>query len=170
MKASDGKRKPDPSSDTEEYVEVFRQLCARPGMYVGEAQARFTTVAAWIDGFDRARSGGVLLGFREWLVVRAGGGNNFAWPALVWLLVDRSASWPPRGQRANRKAIDVSLALFEEFVAERTKLGLRRVLLDYQRWLWRQPWYDERSPDYVAPPQPRRASARKTSGARHSRG
>ncbi|MFF8638910.1 hypothetical protein ACF052_32480 [Streptomyces pilosus] len=37
----------------------------------------------FLNGFDEARSGGLLRGFNEWLVVRKGELCSFGWPALI---------------------------------------------------------------------------------------
>ena len=47
----------------------------------------FTTVCAYIDGFNTARGGGPLLGFREWLLLKLDDGNNFHWIGLADRLI-----------------------------------------------------------------------------------
>ena len=139
------------SCPTMEYLELFGQVRRRPGMYVGSES--FDSVSAWVDGFDMGRSGGVLVGFKEWLTVRADGGNNLAWTALVRLLAGGDPdTWT---SLENRKAVDLMFALIEAFARERAKRGLRAVLHDYQRWLWKQSWYDAKRPDWIAPPRSR---------------
>src|SRR5947207_973737 len=53
----------------EGFGQMVAHLCARRGMFVGAAD--FSAVVAYIDGFNAARGGGPLLGFREWLTLRA---------------------------------------------------------------------------------------------------
>lgn len=43
----------------------------------------FDTAAALIDGYDLATEGGLLVGFREWLVLRVGCRTNSAWWELA---------------------------------------------------------------------------------------
>jgi hypothetical protein len=146
-----------------DYLDLFEKVRRRPSMYVGGES--FEILAAWVDGFDVARSGGVLVGFREWLIVRCRGGNNLAWPALVRGLAGTTDSRDGMGKRDNRRAIDVMFALIEEFAKDRHRRGLRAILFDYQRWLWRQSWYTADRPGYVAPPGPRRKKSKKTNAA-----
>src|SRR4051812_40435769 len=63
-----------------------------PGMYIPRTD--FYTAAAFILGFDKAREGDVLVGFREWLVLKLGYGDNFAWPELILRL-----AYPEPGAR-----------------------------------------------------------------------
>src|SRR5688572_4551159 len=42
----------------------------------------YAVAAAFVLGYDQACEGGVLVGFREWLVVRVGTGPNLNWIGL----------------------------------------------------------------------------------------
>src|SRR2546426_1003256 len=77
----------------------------RPGMYVSPVE--FAVVAGFLQGLHVAT--GVLTGFREWLVVKLGYGNNLAWPALALRLIFPDAESP--GQEllqdaAQRQAVE----------------------------------------------------------------
>src|SRR5687767_7604818 len=61
--------------------ELFAKVRERTGMYFQEQT--YAVVAAFVLGYDQACEGGVLTGFREWLVMRIGRGSNLTWPPLV---------------------------------------------------------------------------------------
>lgn len=122
---------------------IIVALRDRAGMYV--VPATYDTIVAYLSGHDRALEGGLLVGLREWLVVKLGDGNNLAWPGLVNELRERAGS---QGDDAAARA--VLFDLLEEFFAERSRPnGLRRVFYRYERWLERQPWYGPTSPDWL---------------------
>lgn len=96
-------------------------------------------VIAFVQGYDTALAGGLLAGFREWMIVRVDGGSNLAWTALVPLALDSS----PRDTDAQ---IEGFFQLLEEFLAAKNASdGLRRILHRYEAWLRGQDWY---TPDY----------------------
>src|SRR5439155_10334091 len=64
----------------------------RPTMYVPSLD--FDAVAGFFQGFDVATYGGLLTGFREWLIVRLGYANNLAWTQLVLRLAFPDAESP----------------------------------------------------------------------------
>jgi hypothetical protein len=131
---------------------ALQQMTKRPGMYL--CPIEFDVAAAFIQGFDLASGGGVLVGFREWLVVKLGYGNNLAWSELVLRLAFPNAESPRQcllqgGEQ--KRAVELLFRLLEEFWQEReAPHGLRRIYLRYQEWLQRQDWYGPTSPDYVA--------------------
>ncbi len=61
--------------------EVLANLRKRPGMYV--YPVTYDTAVAFVDGYDAATQRGLLVGFREWLIVKLDGGSNLVWSALV---------------------------------------------------------------------------------------
>jgi hypothetical protein len=102
----------------------------------------FSSVCAFISGFDHARDGGPLAGVREWLIVRADGGNNLVWEGLVRLLllpVSDSTKELTTDQEAN--CLQGMASLFDEFFRFRTEQGITKVHHDYARWLLRKRWY-----------------------------
>jgi hypothetical protein len=118
-------------------------LRRQTGMYVNPPT--FDGVVAFIDGYDMALSGGLLVGFREWLIVRANEGNNLTWGALVASLIDHSHG------RDDKLSIARLFATLDEFVALRTADGgLRRIYVHYERWLRTQDWYTPTSPNWIA--------------------
>jgi len=133
---------------------VFESIRARTGMYI--PNATYDACVAFVLGYDIASEGGVLIGFREWLIPRVGTGNNQSWSALVLHLAfpeaDRRA--PVRlSAELEKQAIDSLFRIIGEFDDQRRKPeGLRKVYLDYERWLRTQDWYDADSPYWLEAP------------------
>ncbi len=129
---------------------VLQQVIKRPGMYLPVVE--FDVAAGLIQGFDLASSGGLLVGFREWLVLKLGYGNNLAWPGLVFRLAfpDSASCQHPIPGEQQKCAVDSLFGLLEEFWQEReSDHGLRRIYLRYQEWLKCQDWYEPGSPDWI---------------------
>lgn len=122
------------------HAELFEDVRKRTGMYFGEET--YEVVAAFVIGYNAACEGGVLSGFREWLVMRVGSGANLAWPALV-LDCAFPDSRPPEealsaGPEAQRHAIDTLFALLAEFEQEKSRPdGLRRIFVAFAEWTQR---------------------------------
>ena len=116
---------------------MISHLCSRPGMYVGRAD--FSAVVAYIDGFNVARGGAPLLGFREWLVVKANTGNNLHWAGLVKLLV----RLPEKESEDTQDEFWIAAAgnLIADYLAYRNANGITKVYYKYARWLLRKKWY-----------------------------
>jgi len=133
---------------------IFENVRARTGMYIQDATYR--AAAAFVLGYDIASEGGVLVGFREWLIPQVSGGNNLAWSALVLHVAFPEALDPDAivasSPETERHAIDVLFRLIGEFDDVRKERdGLRKVYLDYERWLRAQDWYDSESPQWIEP-------------------
>ena len=114
----------------------------------------YAAAAAFVLGYDFACEGGVLHGFREWLIVRLGFGNNLAWSALVLEVAFPGPGNPlesVHSSSANEKhAIEVLFQLLREFDEKRgTRDGLRRIFFEYDRWLTTQEWYTPGSPGWI---------------------
>jgi hypothetical protein len=56
-----------------------------PKMYLSKME--FNVAAGFLQGYDLATEGGLLIGFREWLILQVGYGNNLSWPELVLTLI-----------------------------------------------------------------------------------
>jgi hypothetical protein len=70
-------------------------------------------------GFDLARSGGLLRGFREWLIVRKGERSSLVWYALVFqeALLDVSLqNWRQLSPEQDQQAVDHLFSLVLEFL------------------------------------------------------
>jgi hypothetical protein len=121
-----------------EFIEILRGLDRYPSMY---GVRSFEGIHAFLDGFDLARDGGPMAGFREWLIVRANGGNNLGWPGLVQLLtIPQVASIELSAEQDDlcRRAVP---RLLSEYLAYREEVGLTKVFHDYGKWLLRHRWY-----------------------------
>jgi hypothetical protein len=117
----------------------------RPGMYL--RANTFDVVVSFIDGYDIAISGGLLIGLREWLIVRVDGSNNLAWSGLIL-----AAQGDPAAAGDQAALISGLFSLLEEFMKVREEPdGLRRIYAAYEKWLKRQEWYTPASPDWIAP-------------------
>ena len=129
--------------------EVLANLRKRPGMYI--RPATYDTAVAFVDGYDAAARRGLLVGFHEWLVVKLGGGNNLAWPALVSDLMQRTTAVKELKTPDDHKAaIEFLFATLEQFLDERDEWsGMRRIYVAYERWLRRQDWYGPSSPSWI---------------------
>jgi hypothetical protein len=124
-----------------EFPELVRHMCQRPSMWVRSPD--FSSVCAYISGFDQARDGGPLDGFREWLIVRLGGGNNLTWDGLVEMAIRPEADSnesPTEDQEASR--LKAMAELFDEFFRSRDEEdGIAKFHYEYARWLLSQEWY-----------------------------
>src|SRR5262249_36642073 len=96
---------------------------------------------AFIAGYDLARDGGPLSGFRKWLVVRANGGNCLTWEGLINLLLrpDSRLTGPPAVDEETSDLQGLA-GLFEELFRVRAESDITRVHHDGARWLHRERW------------------------------
>jgi hypothetical protein len=115
-------------------------------MYV--PQATFVGMCCFLDGFDTARDGGTLRGFREWMIVRLNGGNNLTWCGLASHLI------PDQGDEKQR--IAALGELIREFLRHERAVGLAQVFWDYGTWLQRRSWYTRVGPRTTKPKPPRK--------------
>jgi hypothetical protein len=126
-------------------------ICTRTGMFVNPPT--YDMVTAYISGYDHAMNGGYLQGFREWLIVRADGGNNLVWPAIVPYIVFPNADDPIAELHASEAneahAIEMLESLFNEYRSAIQENGLRGIFHAYEKWLVAQSWYNESSPQFL---------------------
>ncbi|MGW8956008.1 hypothetical protein [Streptomyces sp. NPDC055709] len=117
-------------------TKYFQGVRARPGLY--GLNGSYKSAVMFLIGFDEARSGGLLRGFTEWLVVRKGECSSFGWQALVldealpdvdswgWSKLDSSTS------EQQREAVDLLLSLLLGFLAVRDDVpALARMYAKY---------------------------------------
>jgi len=100
----------------------------------------YAVYAAFLQGYDEAYEGGLLAGFREWLVVRLKTGSNLAWSVLVLYSafpgIRPAEDALPAGSDAERAAIDTLFALLAEFDDIRGQHdGLRKIYRDYEKYV-----------------------------------
>ena len=114
-------------------------------MYVGTDD--FKSVCAYIDGIHATN--GCLTGFREWLVVHLGTGNNLAWHALVQHLMKKESI--AEDEQVSR--LGQVIGEFHQFTGQTigASTGLMRVYVRYHGWLLNQTWYRPDRIDYVPP-------------------
>lgn len=113
-----------------------------PEMYLRSRS--FDVLVAFVDGYNSAASGGLLVGFREWLIVRAGDGNNLSWSQLILLLM------PCLNSDEAIDSFEGIFTLLDEFLEVRhQKHGLRTIYSRYEAWLHTQSWYDPASPSWL---------------------
>lgn len=93
-------------------------------MYVG--RATWVRVVAWLEGYDMhgdRYTGGVLDGFKEWLLTRPGArGPNLVWSAIVWGLAFPGRESPGPADLTDdddRHALAVLFELVDAFLAEK---------------------------------------------------
>ncbi|MEU2759142.1 hypothetical protein [Streptomyces sp. NPDC007094] len=116
--------------------EFIEGVGARPGLY--GLGGSYRGAVMFLTGFDEARSGGLMRGFTEWLVVRRGERTSFGWPALVldeafpdvegwgWNKLEDST------QQKEQEAVELLLSLLLEFLAVRDEVtALARMYAQY---------------------------------------
>ena len=112
----------------------------RPSMYLPVVS--YDAVVAYVLGYDAATQGGLLVGFREWLIVKLQDGNNLAWPALLLELEQRVRPQKSAPEKVEMHTAQFMNATLEQFVSERdARGGLRRIYAAYEAWLRQQQWY-----------------------------
>ncbi|MCX4859339.1 hypothetical protein [Streptomyces canus] len=114
----------------------FEGVRSRPGLY--GLNGSYEATVMFLVGFNEARSGGLLRGFTEWLVVRKGECSSFGWQALVLdeALPDvESWGWNKLGKlnpEQEQEAVDLLLSLLVEFLAVRDDvMALARTYAEY---------------------------------------
>jgi hypothetical protein len=128
-----------------DYRTLFENIHRRPGLY--GLDGSYAQFCAFVSGVDHGNDGALLTGFREWLVTRAGKGNNLTWPALVRHLAfpgtDRPAAAPTDSPQTNQAAADRLFALLAEFFDLRAEHGgVVKIFDGYLAWLRTQSWYE----------------------------
>jgi hypothetical protein len=121
----------------------FAEISRRPGLY--GLDGSFGQFTDYVEGVDAGCDGQFLTGFREWLVVRLGEGDNLAWPGLVLRLAFPDG-WP--GLRArladpaqNTEACATLFRLLDEFLARRVRHGEPAgIFAEYLGWRAARPW------------------------------
>lgn len=101
----------------------------------------FHDFTVFVRGCEAGNDWQLLAGFREWLVTRCGGADNFVWEALVLRLAfaDRPEE-PTPGDLAKDPALDeVAVGklfeLLDEFLQLRSEhRGVAKIFGEYWRW------------------------------------
>ncbi|WP_157978990.1 MULTISPECIES: hypothetical protein [Nocardia] len=126
-----------------DYRQLFVEISKRPGIY--GLDGSFGQFVAFLNGVDAGNDWRLLTGFREWLVVRLGDGNNLVWSGLVLHLAfpSQQSGWRElvADPQDNRIAVDMLFGLLDEFLTRRTEHGeLVRIFDEYLTWLKAQSW------------------------------
>ncbi len=100
----------------------------------------YAQFCVFVDGVDYGNDGALLAGFREWLVTRAGKGDNLVWRSLVLHLAfpgdNRPCADPRDSPETNRVAVDLLFALLDEYLVLRAEHdGLVKIFDGYLGWL-----------------------------------
>ncbi len=102
--------------------EFIERVQSRPGLYGLDG---YRNAYMFLVGYDQARSGGLLRGFTEWLIVRKGECSGFGWQALI--LDEALSEIESNGlgklehltARQEQECVDRLLALLLEFLTMR---------------------------------------------------
>jgi hypothetical protein len=121
-------------------LELIQKVNRYLGMFLpGKTYGEFV---ALIYGFDLAKGQKPLEGFKEWLVVKYGEGNNLTWSALALFGMQINLlSFVEGSSQLHKQAIEELTKLISEFDEERQKQGIKRIIDSYQDWLRNQDWY-----------------------------
>ncbi len=113
----------------------FLAVCSKPGMFL--SSQRYEAVCAYLIGYDSAAAGGVLRGFREYVLFR----HFDAWKNLPWWLLIRCAAVPEADLAAPVEGRDDALlrARLAEELREFSSIveagGLEKIYWEYSHWL-----------------------------------
>jgi hypothetical protein len=119
------------------HILLFESVRQRTLTYLTEET--YAAVVGFVSGYDAGCAGGLLLGFREWLVLRLGLGSNLGWPTLALHVAFPAARSVDAtvldGSNAHRHAIDTLFDLLFEFDELRSdRDGLKDLYVRYQKW------------------------------------
>lgn len=119
------------------HQKLFEQVRQLTSMYLPDTT--YYSAVAFVSGYDAACEGGVLEGFREWLVVRLGKGSNLGWPALVLHLAFPDAVSPQgeqsRSPENEHHAVETLFDLIGDYDKMRlARNGLQKVFAEYECW------------------------------------
>jgi len=107
----------------------------RPSMWL--RVVNFDTMSAFLQGANMASNGGLLSGFREWLVMRLDRRTNIPWFDLVLVFAFPDAKSPKEALSQSpdqRREIDIPFELFSEFWHDRQEEGLKAIYLKHEIW------------------------------------
>jgi hypothetical protein len=106
-------------------------------MYFGRGDLDLDRLVACLVGLDLGTRGGLLQGFREYLILRLGQEPSLWWPGLaITVTVPSAAPWPDT-EDDQRAAVDGLFNLLDEFLAEFPE-GRGRGRLFHEYFLWKQ--------------------------------
>ncbi|MGW6282941.1 hypothetical protein [Kribbella sp. NPDC055071] len=121
-----------------DFQKMVRSIRSRPAVY--GLDGSLASLEAFILGWDLGSQGSMLLGFREWLVLRFDGGNNLSWQALIRRMHKMEV------EREGRIEPDLSadglFDVLDRFFDDRNQSdGILRIYAMYADWLRSQEWF-----------------------------
>ncbi|MBW3597772.1 MAG: hypothetical protein KY475_10915 [Planctomycetes bacterium] len=130
-------------TSTAEQIEFVRHITTRPSMWV--VKPSYASICNYLLGFDAARDGALLAGFKEWLTMRLGYGHNYCWDRLVMEIALGPISHLnlQLDNESDAKCTGALRDLLTEYLELRGKIGLRNILYDHGCWMRNQDWFDE---------------------------
>lgn len=95
----------------------------------------FDTIVAFLSGYDLSSGGGLLVGFREWLVLRLGHSNNLVWWELALDVIRLNGT-----TLDDQSSVHSLFALLDEFLREKAggRDALAKIFVAHHEWLRRQ--------------------------------
>ncbi|WAP55280.1 hypothetical protein [Streptomyces sp. S465] len=101
-----------------DYRQLFTDTHRRPNAY--GLDGSYHQYVAFITGCDAGNDWGLLVGFPEWLALKAGTEANVAWPSLVLKVAEQfGAGDYSSDAKSNSKAVAALFSLLDEFLSER---------------------------------------------------
>ena len=120
-----------------DYRKLFADIHRRSGMF--GLNGSFHDFTVFVRGCEAGNDWQLLAGFREWLVVRCGRGDNLVWEALVLYQAFPDGAPSPEQLEAdaelNRVAVEALFRLLDEYLQLRTEhRGLAKIFEEYVTW------------------------------------
>ena len=121
-----------------DYKELFEGVRNRTGMYL--MNPTYQEADAFVGGCDAGNEWCLLLGFREWLIVRTSWGSNMSWTRLVLRVAFPEEDDPQEllkhcSDAQHRHAINVLFDLLKEFFEARSGIGIQRIFESHSAWV-----------------------------------
>jgi hypothetical protein len=120
-----------------DYRALLRQVRIRPGIYFGSGDLTFDRLVAFVVGLDIGAQGGLLDGFREYLILRIGEESSLWWPGVAIRVSRPDATSRPATDEDDRMAVEDIVGLLDEFLAE-FPVGRSRKRLFQEYYLWKE--------------------------------
>ncbi|WP_189266598.1 hypothetical protein [Streptomyces fuscichromogenes] len=122
---------------TVDYRTLFADVHRRPGSY--GLDGSYGQAVAFIMGCDAGNAWGLLVGFPEWLAMKAGGGANLVWSALVLRIAFPGPTVVTAAetldQQHDEHAVGALFGLLDEFLADRKgSRGAAAIVSSYLDW------------------------------------
>jgi hypothetical protein len=121
-----------------DHRELLRLVQRRPGLYLGGGDLDFDRLVAFVVGLDLGARGGLLDGFREYLLLLLDDQSSLWWPDLALkATVAPAPSSQLRTLDEDRAAVEGLFRLLDEFLAEFPE-GTSRQRIHHEYFLWKQ--------------------------------